>query len=117
MKKHALVVINEQHRLTQQQEAMLNNTYDIWTCHKVPCSGWDLQHMVELAHTWKGWISSAINVSCEVVFVSPIPVLIRELASTHASSVKIFHNDKREKVETPSGKVIFKVAETGWKLV
>jgi hypothetical protein len=52
-----------------------------------------------------------------VVFVSPIPAMIKRLVATKgADEVLIFCNDKREKKELPNGKVIYVVAQDGWYL-
>jgi len=50
-----------------------------------------------------------------IVFVSPIPYMVKELAKD--ANVLVFHNDRREKKQLPNGKIIQVVAETGWQLV
>lgn len=53
-----------------------------------------------------------------VVFASPVPYLLKELACRFGDKrVRVFHNDHREKVELPNGRVINKVASTGWQIV
>lgn len=52
-----------------------------------------------------------------VIFVSPIPYLIKFLAGSTGTDVYVFHNDNREKKELPDGRIIQTVAKTGWQLV
>ena len=124
----ATVIINEQHSLLEEQKTILNETYEAWEKLLIPAEGWTLDQIKEVA----------IKLEGIVVFVSPIPVLIKWLSEdseinnynkapdagyyntsniSKVESVKIFHNDKREKKELPNGKIISVTAETGWQLV
>lgn len=73
-----------------------------------------------------------VDVGIDIVFLSPVPALIIELAEwafyekgyryglgmgNLDVDVKVMHNDFREKKELPNGKVISVVAEEGWELV
>ena len=65
----------------------------------------------------------------DVIFASPVPALYGALAATAGESrivfkdetlaprVLVFHNDQREKVELPNGRVIQRIAREGWVLV
>jgi len=102
------VIINEQHELTAEQETLLNTRFYNWELHKVPAEGWNKAQMDEK-------IFDLSATKC--VFVSPIPYMLMRLTSINYRDIYIFHNDKREKVELPNGKVIYKVADTGWELI
>ena len=124
-----LVIINEQHRLLDAQEKILNERFENWELLKVPAAGWRLEDIREIGNKLK--ISQGIE---SVVFVSPIPVLFANLSfnagfddgfshnpnANHIGdtpTVFIFHNDKREKVELPDGRIINKIADDGWQLI
>jgi hypothetical protein len=102
------VIINEQHKLTAEQETLLNNRFDKWELYKVPAEGWTIAEM-------NNRMFDLTTAKC--VFVSPIPYMLKILTSINYKNIYIFHNDKREKVELPNGKVIYKVADTGWQIV
>jgi hypothetical protein len=120
----ARVIINEQHSLLPEQEKILNSQFDSWEFFKVPADGWTLPEIMEKAKELA---------KDNVVFCSPIPVLLAELAknagfmdacskvengfSGQVPSVYVFHNDVREKKELPNGKIISVTAKEGWQLV
>jgi len=144
--KKAYVVINETHKLMEEQNAILQQ-YDEIEFIKVPASGWNLDQMKEKAEEIHFLASGAEvtqhpesgkvvrvglpadgEMNNAVVFVSPIPYLMKELSvrSVVANEVgdirtlydvRVFHNDRREKKELPNGKIIMTVASTGWQLV
>jgi len=112
-----LVILNEQHTLLPEQQKILDHEYgqDGWELFNVPAEGWTLKEMGDLAI-----MMSTRN----VVFVSPIPALMKLIADRdvckwdgHQASFRVFHNDRREKKELPNGKVIMTVAKEGWELV
>ena len=57
-------------------------------------------------------VLKTLDTDTVVVFCSPIPAMMKLLDGWF-----VFHNDAREKVELPNGKIIMKVAEKGWQLV
>jgi hypothetical protein len=78
--------------------------------------------MFEILHSWE------LNKEfLNIVFVSPVPALLlmaagtvndeRLNAASHISQVFVFHNDRREKIELPDGRIISRVADTGWRLI
>ena len=117
------VILNEQHKLTEEQKEILNNFGGRVEIISVPANGWTDEEMEKNAHDLYGH---------DVIFVSPIPILIgmlsfqlgwKEGAGRFGNeviegprSVYIFHNNYREKKELPNGKIIMVVAKTGWKL-
>ena len=122
----AKVVINEQHSLLPEQEAILNSQFGEgnWELLKVPSQGWNLEEQREIEAKLLG--------ECEVVFASPVPVLMGLLIANTAydngygdasglgrprKDIFVFHNDNRDKKELPNGKIIFTVAKEGWQLV
>jgi len=124
-----LVIINEQHKLLTAQEQILNEKFKDWEFLKVPASGWTLKDIREIENKLK--TSHGIE---SVVFVSPIPVLIASLSARvgfdhgfahnpnanhvgESPAIFIFHNDKREKIELPDGRIINKIADDGWQLI
>ncbi|MGM0409230.1 MAG: hypothetical protein ACQEQF_00605 [Bacillota bacterium] len=111
--KKSIVIINEQHTLMEEQEQILNSNFDSWETKEVPASGWNIDEMESI-------ISELTLFDGTVVMASPVPYMVMQLGKLHSDyyvEVKIFHNDNRKKVELPNGKVIHKVAKTGWQLV
>ena len=104
----AIVVMNETHTLTAEQRNILNKTFSTWGTVSVPSTGWTLEEM-------KQNVSEMKRSGNTIVFVSPIPYMVKELAKD--ANVLVFHNDRREKKELPNGKIIQTVAKTGWVLV
>ena len=109
--KNVYLVINEQHTLLEQQQAELEKfaieiDRHVITC-KVPATGWTLMEMNEIIPIFeKGAI---------IVFLSPVPFLLKEVSKEHDTFV--FHNDNRCKKELPNGKIIFTPAKEGWVIV
>ena len=104
VKKHPVVVMNEQHTLLPAQEALLPEKY---TMVPVPASGWDLEMIRAKSDQWG---------SREVILVSPIPALM-SIRAKEGLPFRVMHNDKREKKELPDGKIISVLAKDGWELV
>lgn len=110
------VIMNEQHTLLPEQEELLNKKFkdNGWELYKIPAKGLNLKEM-------DGLVDELMNQF--VIFVSPIPYVIMRLNEfiyingTTQKRVWVFHNDNREKKELPNGKVIYTVAQTGWKIV
>ena len=122
-----LVIINEQHTLLDVQNEILLNRFGVdgWNTLPVPAKGWSKEEMDAV-------MTSPVFKTKTVVFVSPIPYMIKMLtaasmANMHlpsiitrysrtVESVLLMCNDTREKRELPNGKIIFAVAKTGWYL-
>ena len=110
------IIINEQHTLLPEQESILTENFGTWTTILVPATGWTREERGIICDTIRG----------NIVFVSPIPGMILDLAwrasfesCNHGSqtvSPWVFSNDNREKKELPGGKVISVTAQTGWYL-
>lgn len=117
MKKVA-VVLNQQHNLMEEQQQLLNEQFgDNWETFTVPANGWTLAEQHKK-------VVDLVNKYGDVVFASPVPYLMKEVAkesiigeNISLFNVYVFHNDNREKKELPNGKVIFTVAKTGWQIV
>lgn len=112
----AQVVLNEQHKLLDEQVELLNEKFgrEGWEIFSVPSTGWKLSDMNAVA--------AKLSSTTSVVFASPVPILIRNLSLQEGmglwkGSILLFHNDIREKKELPNGKIILTVAQTGWQLV
>lgn len=103
--KKALVILNEQHSLLEEQRGILDGLFD-WTIKAVPASGWTLSEM-------RGVLEELKSFDGEVVFASPVPALILGMEGRGF----LFHNDHREKKELPNGKIVMAVAQTGWQLI
>ena len=110
------IIINEQHKLLPELQDILTETFGTYSTLLVPSKGWNKQYRDSLCKVLTG----------NIVFVSPIPGMILDLAVTAALesantgklSVKpwVFSNDTREKKELPNGTIINTVAKTGWYL-
>ena len=114
LREKAMVVINEQHSLLDEQLSLLDTNFHYhngskgWELLKVPAEGWTLTEQLKRVVELEGR---------EVVFLSPIPAMIKWLSKRDAEKVFLFINDTREKKELPGGKIIFVVPKTGWKLI
>jgi hypothetical protein len=122
MEKVTKVIMNEQHSLLPEQEALLNDKFGkAWEILPIPASGLKLAEMKELAKELS---------RVETVFCSPIPALMILVAGEHHYDacqcdggcffklpMWVFHNDRRVAKELPNGKVIHTVAKEGWQLV
>lgn len=130
MKTRAIVIVNEQHTLFPEQENIIDR-YDDIDFINVPAAGWTYQQQDEMvAHIYNAALETDEVPSATVIFASPIPYLLKEVTELAISyhpmmedilirlyQVRVFHNDHREKVELPNGKIINKVAQKGWMLV
>lgn len=107
----SVVIINEQHRLMEQQEEVierqLGNDIELL---KIPAQGLNRQEIEDLANELN---NKAIN----VIVLSPIPLLLARLAHNQgANDVWILHNDRRDKIEI-NGQIRMVVAKDGWELI
>lgn len=106
--KKVLVILNEQHKLMDSQEALLNDRFkDDWEILAVPQDGWNKTQQVEVSRDIKNHV---------VVFASPIPYLLGKVVAQGTTTL-VLHNDLREKKELPNGKIISVVAKEGWELL
>jgi len=123
MKSRVIVILNEQHQLLDEQRQILDFRFGTgkWEILHVPAGGWTLEQVWEVA-------DKLSNFSTTVIFASPVPALMKELAYREGRrdgaeygdapfTVKLFHNDRREKKELPDGRQISVVAKEGWQLV
>ena len=110
------IIINEQHTLLPEQEELLKEKFGTWQTILVPATGFTREERAIICDTIRG----------NVVFVSPIPGMILDLAvraslefcNNGSQTVRpwVFSNDTREKRELPNGNVISVIAKTGWYL-
>lgn len=106
------VIINESHEMFDEQEQILRVMFDNFDLVHVPKEGWKIEEILTMLEYFEKEDSEQV-----LVFVSPIPSMIVLATTAFSFDVHVFHNDKREKVELPDGRVISKVAETGWVFV
>jgi hypothetical protein len=126
--KEAIIILNEQHKLLPEQEAILTQRFGKFETLSVPANGWTKVEQEQ----------AIMHITCQiVVFVSPIPYMIKKLSmdaagfnarnddhggllpcpmNTAVKLVFVMANDTREKKELPGGKVISVTAKTGWYL-
>jgi len=130
--KSCTIIINEQHTMLPDQIAVLTAAgYPPESCNMllVPASGWDREKMGKIMNSLFG----------DIVFVSPIPLMIKELSASAALNwsskvcscdypyapageyplidrVFVLCNDTRVKKELPNGKIISVTSQTGWYL-
>ena len=106
----AIVVINEQHSLLEEQKNILKENFqDNYRMKKIPKDGLKKDEIIELAKK----LSKEDKI---IVVLSPIPLLLKMLAG-YECPFFVFHNDNRVKKELPNGKIIMTVAQTGWELI
>ena len=116
----AIIIINETHSMMDEQKSIIEERYQNYEFLKVPSHGWTLEEMKKIkSKIWEEFMYSSGEMN--VVFVSPIPYLLKELGALGAVytsfRVLVMHNDRREKKELPDGRIISVVAQTGWQLV
>ena len=105
------VVMNEDHSLLPEQREILKEKYGNYDFRYVPKEGWLLEEINWLVEWYE---NSHVE---EVVFVSPVPSLLMKLSRLNGKTVRVFHNDNRNKKTLPNGKVVYTVAQEGWELV
>lgn len=128
--KKALVIMNENHSLLPEQEKILKERFEEYEILPVPATGWTLEEMNRKIEEILSSVKNNARTNIGVVFVSPIPYMIMELARREVEllgtgecwcqtgiQVFVFHNDCREKKELPDGRIIQVVAREGWQLV
>lgn len=109
---NCVYVINETHKLMEEQEQILNKTYDEVERKDIPKEGLKLSEIDAMAKE----LMFIQDGDTDIIIVSPIPALMAKLAK-NGTPFKVFHNDRREKKELPDGRIIMTVAKTGWVLV
>ena len=121
--RKAIVIMNESHSLLPEQEEILEREYEGFDIFPVPAQGWTLDEMLDRINQLH---EKACEEKLDLVFVSPVPLMVRELtemamcpkgSGKRRYNVKLFHNDRREKKELSGGRIISVVAQTGWQLV
>ncbi len=120
----AIVILNEQHQLMEEQASLLDARYEEIEIISVPATGWTLLEQKEIANVLS-------DLSADKIFASPVPYLLMQVVMDFAingerapgtplifkGGVLLFHNDRREKLELPGGKIINVIAKAGWQLV
>lgn len=123
MKKKTLnLIINKQHKLLEEQSKLIERIFspEVYSLNiiTVPPEGWTKLEQFQVMQNMKG----------VALFISPIPMMIKELSmdtitNQHLLPIPsvskvigtfVMCNDTREKVELPNGKIIHKLSETGW---
>jgi len=106
-----LVIINEDHSLLPEQVMLLDEKFGAgnWKRFNVSRNGLTIKEIDSIVNEF------ALNDN-SIVIASPIPALFALLKKTNINW-SVFHNDNREKIELPNGKIIMKIAQTGWILV
>jgi hypothetical protein len=116
------LIINEQHDILPEQSKIMEKYFppEVYSLNiiTVPATGWTKLEQFEIMKNMKG----------VALFISPIPMMIKELSmdtitNQHLLPIPsvskvigtfVMCNDTREKVELPNGKIIHKLSETGW---
>jgi hypothetical protein len=116
------LIINKQHKLLEEQSKLIERIFspEVYSLNiiTVPPEGWTKQEQFEIMK----------NIEGVALFISPIPMMIKELSmdtmtnqhllpipsGSKVTGTFIMCNDTREKVELPNGKIIHKLSETGW---
>lgn len=111
---HAIVILNEQHSLMEQQVEVLQEHFDTYEILQVPEKGWTLEEIYEVAMRLR--LRCCEDASLSIVHASVVPALLKETLEIVGRAVIVFHNDKREKVQRGDA-IFYRVAKTGWQLV
>ena len=132
------IVINEAHSLMVSQEKLLEETFsEGWETLMVSKDGWNQKEQMEALASIGSSRRGTCNQEETVIFVSPVPLMIKAAAADAACSharqddhggllppavnvnitkCLVMSNDRREKKELPNGKVISVVSQEGWYL-
>jgi hypothetical protein len=120
---NALIIINEVHSMLPEQLRNIEINYDYWDILPVPKEGWTLAKMRE---DIQPKLENALLTGTDVVFVSQIPVLLKELSffegalyeseSYSTGMVRVMMRDQRIKTETKDGFITSKIKVDGWRL-
>jgi hypothetical protein len=108
-KMGAIVIINEQHTLLEAQENLLWESGLAFDQCLIPATGLQSWEQLDMIN----WLMTNYE---SIVFVSPLPLMIKEISSRKSSRCVLMCNDTREKKELPNGKIIYTVSQTGWYL-
>jgi len=116
------LIINEQHSLFDEQRDILREFGKVKFIN-IPSAGLTSAEMDSFE------VDHRLDTGDTIIFASPIPYLLKLLASTIVSvpdmsvvqdlayNVKVFHNDTRVKKELPNGKIVQTVSEKGWRIL
>ena len=104
------VIKNEQHKLLNSQRDIIMSRWDKMEIFPVPANGWGKDDIISIAE------QLALD-GDDVIFVSPVPLLLAKLVKKNMNNIFVFFNSHREKKELPNGKIIFTVPTDGWELV
>lgn len=117
MKAKALIIINENHSMMDEQKSIIEERFgQKYEVLKVPAQGWTLSEMKRVKEEiWVEYMNS--DGEMNIIFISPVPYLLKTLSALLGDNILVFHNDRREKKELPDGRIISVVAQTGWQLV
>jgi len=98
----AIVIMNMQHILFAEQQALLNANFSGYEIMLVPMDGWTKQEMDERADT-------LLCTEHDIVFLSPVPYLLMSISKRveqekSTRRVYLFHRDVRYKAVDPNSK-------------
>jgi hypothetical protein len=107
--KKVIVVINEQHSILDIQDRIIKDIFPEYSKALIDSQGLNLADQKSLCeYLFKNFQT--------VIFISPIPFMIKELSKIDSDRVLLMLNDTRIKKELPNGKIIFTISDTGWYL-
>jgi hypothetical protein len=122
MKTTLNLIINKQHKLLEEQSKLIKKHFSLekfsLNVITVPATGWTKLEQFQVMAKIEG----------VALFISPIPMMIKELSMdtvtnqhllpipsvSKVTGTFVMCNDTREKVELSNGKIIHKLSETGW---
>jgi Rad3-related DNA helicase len=120
-KVNAVVILNEAHTLSKQQEKLLTEKYN-WELYPVPKTGWSLDQMYRELES----LREVLRRKDTVIFVSPVPFLLKALAfyegehyangAYEVGSVRIMMREARNKEEVQEGLITTTVSQEDWLL-
>ncbi|MDZ5005859.1 hypothetical protein GNF40_06875 [Clostridium perfringens] len=104
-----IIVKNEQHTLLKEQKVILESKFSEYEYLNIYKEGISIKEQLEI-------IKYLLKKKVDIIFLSPIPLMLGKLSKYSQNSVYVFTNSKRNKSEK-NGKITFNIENSGWKLL
>ena len=104
-----IIVKNEQHTLLEEQKVILESRFSEYEYLNIPKEGISIKEQFEI-------IEYLLKKNIDIIFLSPIPLILGKLSKYSKNLVCVFTNSKRNKIEK-NGQISFNIEKNGWELL